>query len=137
MLDIKEIKKNEPDGELLKEVPEHALGEAQEGTEIAEANKELGDKEKVFVDMTKDTPLVRWANAEMVKVLSSQIAELGYDDVQKTLYVEFKKGGRYSYRDVPKEVYDEFLNAESIGAYFFKNIKGKYEYVKYQKEEDK
>lgn len=32
-----------------------------------EAEKELEDKEEVVVDMTKDTPLVRWAKSQQHK----------------------------------------------------------------------
>jgi len=32
----------------------------------AEANKELGDKDSVIVDMRKDTPLANWANRTRV-----------------------------------------------------------------------
>jgi hypothetical protein len=71
---------------------------------------------------------------EMKEVESSQIAKIGYDAESEELHIEFKKGGHYFYKSVPAEVYEEFSNAESIGSYFYRNIKGKYDHVKVQEE---
>lgn len=42
------------------------------------------------------------------------------------LYVEFKSGGTYVYLGVPRDVYDELVNAESIGSAVGKLVRGKY-----------
>lgn len=65
---------------------------------------------------------------KMISVESSNLDRVGYDDSTNDLYVQFKSSGLYVYRNVPKEVYDELLNAESKGKYHNKNIKWKYEY---------
>ena len=57
---------------------------------------------------------------------SSMITEIEYDDSEKLLKLKFAKGGWYEYNDVPKEVYQDLLNSESIGKYFLANIKDKY-----------
>jgi len=61
---------------------------------------------------------------------SKNIKTAGYDELTKTLEVEFVKGGIYQYFDVPAEVYTAFKDANSKGAFLFKNIKGKYKYNK-------
>jgi len=63
---------------------------------------------------------------DMLKVQSSNIAEVGYSEETSTLYVTFKNGGMYAYFEVPKEIYNDFLQASSLGSYFFRNIKGAY-----------
>jgi hypothetical protein len=44
------------------------------------------------------------------------------------LIVTFSNGGEYRYFDVPKDVFDAMLNAESEGKYFTTNVKNKYKY---------
>lgn len=60
-------------------------------------------------------------------VRSSNLGSVGYDANQRTLEIEFKSGGLYEYYDVPIEVHDELMNAESHGKYFNENIKESYE----------
>jgi hypothetical protein len=66
---------------------------------------------------------------------SSQIREIEYHPESKELFISFKTKdpaivSKYIYDDVPKEVFDMALEAESIGKFFYANIKGKYEYLK-------
>jgi len=63
-----------------------------------------------------------------VEVVSSQMKAAEYDTETKSLIITFTKGQRYKYADVPNKVFLELIEAESIGAYFIKNIKSKYEY---------
>lgn len=63
---------------------------------------------------------------EMKPVESSNIRSIGYDESKADLHVEFKGSGIYIYHDVPKEVYDGFMAAESKGNFLAKNIKGVY-----------
>lgn len=66
----------------------------------------------------------------MTTVDSSQIHKVGYDATNKQLHVVFhsNKAKTYVYKNVPKEVHDNFLNADSAGSYHAANIKGQYEY---------
>ena len=66
---------------------------------------------------------------EREEVESSMLASVGYDAKTKTLEVEFNHGGVYQYRKVRKEVYQELLLAESIGSYFYHNIRDDYDYI--------
>ena len=67
---------------------------------------------------------------ELKEVTSSTIKAVGYDESIKLLVVEFIKGGKYTYNNVPKNVYEDFMNAESQGKYFAQNIKQTYQYSK-------
>jgi hypothetical protein len=54
---------------------------------------------------------------ELIKVDSSMIYAFGYDEQQQVLEVVFKRTGVYRYRNVPKQVYQQLLKAESKGSY--------------------
>ncbi len=57
---------------------------------------------------------------------SSTIYRLKYDDDRRELTVTFVNGAQYLYTDVPLDVFEEMIKAESIGSFFAKNIKAKY-----------
>lgn len=65
-----------------------------------------------------------------IPVESSNIASVGYDTENKILEIEFHHGGIYQYFDVPKEVYENLINATAIGSYFFHNIRNNHDYSK-------
>lgn len=68
---------------------------------------------------------------QMQAVESSQISHVGYDEKTKVLCLRFVKGGAYyTYKGIPIEVHKELLESESIGSYFGKNIRMKYQYEK-------
>jgi hypothetical protein len=46
-----------------------------------------------------------------------------------------EEGKRYIYMGVPRDVYEEMGAAESIGKYFYANIKGAYDYNRYHEPE--
>lgn len=62
----------------------------------------------------------------MIPVKSSNLVAVGYDAKTKELRVEFKNKKIWEYEDVPKEVVDNLIGAESVGKFFNENIKGKY-----------
>lgn len=59
---------------------------------------------------------------------SSMLASVGYDEKSKTLEVEFNRGAVYQYFDVEKEVYNDLINADSVGSYFNSCIRDDYDY---------
>ncbi len=63
-------------------------------------------------------------------VQSSNIDAIGYNRRRTTLYVRFLNGGLYGYFGVSKDVFDEFLAAESKGKFLHAHIKSTYEYEK-------
>ncbi|KTD92229.1 KTSC domain-containing protein [Pseudoalteromonas sp. H71] len=64
---------------------------------------------------------------ERLAVHSSNIISVGYDSDTQTLEVEFNSG-IYQYFDVPEHIYDELLNAGSLGSYLHNNIKDNFNY---------
>jgi hypothetical protein len=60
------------------------------------------------------------------QVKSSNIKSVGYDPEQKILEIEFKSGAVYQYEEVPEDVFQEMLVAESVGKYFNTQVKGNY-----------
>jgi len=60
---------------------------------------------------------------------SSMLRSIGYDKKKKILEVQFDHGGIYQYFDVPKEEFDDLMNASSHGRYFRSNIIDCYDYL--------
>jgi KTSC domain-containing protein len=63
------------------------------------------------------------ANPKRVVVSSSAIARLAYDAPAKALEVEFHSGRVYRYFDVESAEFDALRNADSVGAYFNREVK--------------
>lgn len=58
---------------------------------------------------------------------SSNIDLLGYDRESETLYVEFHGSGTvYSYAGVKESTFDMLVNADSVGSFYARHIKGTY-----------
>jgi hypothetical protein len=53
---------------------------------------------------------------------------MSYIKSKKLLTITFNSGAIYEYYDVPMEVTDGIIQADSLGKYFDKNIKGIYNY---------
>ena len=65
----------------------------------------------------------------MPYVQSSALEQVSYDEVAHTLCATFRETGRtYIYEDVPQEIYDSLLFADSIGAYFNCHIRDHFPY---------
>jgi hypothetical protein len=65
---------------------------------------------------------------EMLDVESSQIAKIGHHTETETLAIQFMAkdgaiGSVYHYRNFTADDFSAFKNAESVGSYFYKNIK--------------
>lgn len=65
---------------------------------------------------------------ERIAVQSSNIKSVGHEG--NILEVEFKGGLVYQYTGVPKRVYEELLEAGSLGKYFQRFIRMSYPYRK-------
>ena len=63
---------------------------------------------------------------DMKTVESSNVAKVGYKD--SVLYIEFNSGALYTYSAVPEKVYNDLMEAESIGKFLNQQIKGTYNY---------
>jgi len=65
---------------------------------------------------------------ELLEVVSSNINKIGYEN--NCLFVEYKSGVRYKYKDVPEELFTKLREAESKGRFMNSEIKGKFEYIR-------
>jgi hypothetical protein len=63
-----------------------------------------------------------------VKLGSSAIEAVTYNETQRTLDVEFRGGGKYRYLKVPISVYRALLKAQSAGA-FWNEVKDDFDCV--------
>jgi hypothetical protein len=67
---------------------------------------------------------------DMINVDSSNLAAVGYDEESSILQVEFKNGGTYQYFDVPENLFEGLRDADSVGGFLAKNIKGGFRFSK-------
>lgn len=63
---------------------------------------------------------------------STAFSIVGYNYACEMLIVDFRTSGTYVYYEVPEDVWDEFLNADSLGGYYNDYIKGYYDWVRYE-----
>lgn len=61
---------------------------------------------------------------------SSQLTGHGYDAATETLALQFRGGAIYHYRGVPAVLYDEFVAADSKGAFLNQRVKGVFDFTK-------
>jgi hypothetical protein len=60
-------------------------------------------------------------------VQSSAIEQVSYDEVTQTLCATFRNTGRtLIYEEVPQEIYDSLLFADSLGSYFESHIRDRF-----------
>lgn len=59
---------------------------------------------------------------------STMLGSVGYDATARILEAEFTSGAIYRYADVPAEVHEGLMAAESHGRYFNAHIRGRYRY---------
>ncbi|MCR6734557.1 MAG: KTSC domain-containing protein [Afipia sp.] len=65
----------------------------------------------------------------MPQTASSAIAYIDYNAAARELHVTFTSGRRYSYADVPAEVYFQFCRAASKGVFFNAMIRDHYAFA--------
>jgi len=61
---------------------------------------------------------------------SCNIQEASYNPATKALVIAFRNGSRYSYAEVPLDIFEGFAHASSRGSYLAKCIKGRFHYTK-------
>jgi len=61
-------------------------------------------------------------------VVSEAIRDIRYDAERAKLFVRFRDGDQYVYVGVPGEVHRSFIDAESKGAFFAREIRDRYPY---------
>lgn len=72
---------------------------------------------------------------EVTKLESSLIEKIHYNVLESALIIKLKTSeDKYKYLDFTKEKFFEFIQADSIGSYFCKEIRNNYEYIKIDSE---
>lgn len=66
----------------------------------------------------------------LIRVDSSSIRAVGYEEDRNVLYVQFIDGDLYEYFGVPVDDFIDLLHAESVGGFVNKRIKPYYDYRK-------
>lgn len=67
---------------------------------------------------------------DMQPVVSSNVAEIGYDEATQEVYVDFISSGLYVYSGVPLPVFQDFEAAPSKGSFVNQILKPTYPYRK-------
>ncbi len=65
---------------------------------------------------------------ETFPVVSSNVAEVSYDEALQCVYVRFLNNSLYRYDSVPKTIFDELVSSPSVGSYLNRNFKNVYPY---------
>lgn len=65
---------------------------------------------------------------EMQPVSSSNVAAVGYDAENQTVYVQFLNGSTYAYKGVSEHEFENLRTAPSVGSYLNRNYKNVYPY---------
>jgi len=66
-------------------------------------------------------------------VKSSNIEALAYNLTEKKMYVRFKSGSEYSYKNVPADVFQSISGARSVGSTFSTLVRSKPDEFPYTK----
>jgi hypothetical protein len=87
----------------------------------------------VMIPMETPTPTLHEFDVDDVDMQStpgsSCFSEIGYDSDYNILVVQFRSNGSvYMYSDFPIDEWDKFTSASSLGKWYNKHIKNKYEY---------
>lgn len=61
-----------------------------------------------------------------VRLISSMMASAGYDPATRVLEIEFARGVVYHYFDVPLDVYQDLVDADSQGRFFHTRIRDRF-----------
>ncbi len=61
-------------------------------------------------------------------IKSTNIHSIGYDPVTSELKIKFHTGKTYTYRDVPPDIYQNLVSADSAGQFFHTNIRNSFKF---------
>ena len=67
---------------------------------------------------------------QWILVESSNLEAVLYNKQTEQLHIRFRKSKLvYTYAGVPKEVYEGLINSDSVGSYFYSNIRNEYSFT--------
>ena len=90
-------------------------------------NESMNEKDRLDEEVIINSVTKVKARKIVCEVESSVISEVAYNPKSMELTITFNAGSEYIYRNVEETVFEELINADSVGRYFCKNIKGRYE----------
>lgn len=61
-----------------------------------------------------------------IEIKSSNMKSVDYDEKEEKLIIEFIGGSKYQYDKLSLQLYKDFMEAESKGKFFHKNIKSQF-----------
>ena len=65
----------------------------------------------------------------MAYVQSSALEQVSYDEATHILRARFRQSGRtYAYYDVPQDLYDSLIFADSLGAFFNAHVRDQFDF---------
>lgn len=67
-----------------------------------------------------------WVEDKWKPVKSSWITDVAYYEPMGFFEVRLKNGQEYTFKDVPKKIYQDFMDAKSKGEFFNRIIRDKY-----------
>lgn len=122
--------------DIFKGIKDVFIGDTYEEQELRYEDRE--DYDDYYDDDYDDsytssgTPINREFDIDSVSMESTPNSDcfsaIGYKTFQKILVVTFRdSGASYIYKDVPYSVWSDLKGADSMGGYYNKYIKGKYE----------
>lgn len=62
-------------------------------------------------------------NMELIQVVSTNLSKVGYDEENEILLIIFNSGSAYEFQKVPRDIYNNLLQAPSIGNFFNKYVR--------------
>jgi XTP/dITP diphosphohydrolase len=71
---------------------------------------------------------------QRIPVDSSDVVSIGYDAKTRVLEIEFGAGRIYRYTEVPADVHERFMRADSFGTFFNTFVSGHYRYDRVNEE---
>jgi NTP pyrophosphatase (non-canonical NTP hydrolase) len=126
--------KNPPDGSLEKALDNRGIDRVT--VETPSKSQDIDQRVKTQLDVVKG--LLDKTSAATHELKSSNIKAVGYNKEDKSLDVAFHSGGSYTYKDVPKSLFDRIKRVKSPGKFFHKHIKrdNSYKYEKMEKDSE-
>lgn len=67
---------------------------------------------------------------ELIQVVSTNLSKVGYDEENEILLIIFNSGSAYEFQKVPRDIYNNLLQAPSIGNFFNKYVRKSFVYKK-------
>jgi len=87
-------------------------------------------KAKIILSRLSDENFEEITKERWIPVDSSFITDVAYSELNGYLDIRFEKGAEYTYADIPKGVFKEFMKSESKGQFYNNVIKPFYKMVK-------